>query len=59
MDPVELYSLPRIYISIFLEHLQWWSHKFSNLALQKVILSILPPYFTKHSTLVILFYLST
>ena len=36
-----------------------WGHKFSNLTLQKTILSILPLYLTKHPILVILFQLLT
>ena len=37
------------------KHPHWWSHKFSYLASQKSILSILSSHFTKHSTLVVLF----
>jgi len=33
----------------------WWSKKFNNLAPQKAILSLLPPYFTKYPISVILF----
>ena len=46
--------------SYLLEHSHgWWSHKFSNMALQKTTLFILHFHFTKHPISVVLFYLST
>ena len=40
-----------------LEHPHWLSYFFSNLVIQKATLSILPSHFTKHPTLVVLFFL--
>ena len=37
-------------VSFMLEHLHWWSHKFSNMTPQKTNLSILPSHFIIHIT---------
>ena len=46
---------PQHFSQQILEHPQQWSYFFSYFASQKVTLSILPTYFTKHPTAVDLF----